>query len=407
MHLVAAALILALVVGGCAAPVAPAAPSGEEAAATEAPASEAAAPEGALTEIGEGEGEVAIVAWPGYIERGETDEAYDWVTAFEEETGCMVTVKTAATSDEMVTLMNDGGFDLVTASGDASLRLIAGGTVQPVNIDLIPSYSTIDERLQNAAWHTVDGVHYGTPYQWGANVLMFNTETFPEAPDSWNVIYEAMDFPDGQPNAGRVQAFDGPIALADAALYLKTHNPELGIDDPYSLNEEQYAAAVELARAQRAIVGRYWHDAFVQIEDFTNEGVVASSSWPFQVNLLVANGQPIDSVIPQEGATGWADTTMLHSEAPHPNCAYKWMEHSLDPKVQGDLAAWFGSVPAVPAACTGNELLGEEGCAINGFENFDQISFWRTPTAVCADGSEGCVPYSRWVEDYIAIMGGQ
>src|SRR5262245_59327040 len=107
--------------------------------------------------VGEGEGQVNIVAWPGYIERGETDKNYDWVTSFEKETGCKVNVKTAATSDEMVTLMNQGGFDLVTASGDASLRLVAGKKVQPVNIDLIPSWKTIDERLQNAPWHTVDG----------------------------------------------------------------------------------------------------------------------------------------------------------------------------------------------------------------------------------------------------------
>ncbi len=398
-------LIGALVLGACAAPTAPAATEGQ----AEAPAAEEAAAETSamLTEIGEGEGEVSIVAWPGYIERGETDPAYDWVTAFEEETGCMVNIKSAATSDEMVTLMNEGGFDLVTASGDASLRLIAGGTVQPVNTDLIPSFATVDERLQNAPWYVVDGQAYGVPYQWGANVLMYNTETFPETPTSWDVIFLPMEFPDGEANEGRVQAYDGPIALADAALYLKFHNPGLGIDDPYSLNQEQYDAVLELARGQRVLVGRYWHDAFVQIEDFTNEGVVASSSWPFQVNLLVANGQPIASTIPQEGATGWADTTMLHADAAHPNCAYMWMEHSLNPTVQGDVAAWFGSVPTVPAACEGNALLGEEGCTTNGFDNFDKISFWRTPTAACADGSGTCIPYAQWVEDYIAIMGGQ
>ena len=84
----------------------------------------------APTELGKGEGQLNIVAWAGYVERGETDKNYDWVTGFEKETGCKVNVKTAATSDEMVALMNEGGFDLVTASGDASLRLIAGGKVQ-------------------------------------------------------------------------------------------------------------------------------------------------------------------------------------------------------------------------------------------------------------------------------------
>ena len=357
--------------------------------------------------LGPGEGRVDIVAWPGYIERGDTDKNYDWVTGFEEKTGCKVNVKTAGTSDEMVALMNEGGFDLVTASGDASLRLIAGKKVQPINTDLIPSWGTVDDRLKSAPWHTVGGVHYGTPYQWGSNVLMYSTEVFKEAPTSWKVVFEETTLPDGKSNKGRIQAFDGPIYIADAALYLKAHKPELGIKDPYELTEAQYKAALDLLRGQRQIMHRYWHDAMVQIDDFTNEGVIASSSWPFQVNLLKAENKPIASTIPEEGATGWADTTMMHAEAEHPNCAYMWMEHSLSPKVQGDLAAWFGSVPAVPAACTGNALLGDEGCATNGMGNFDRISFWRTPVSKCESQAEGCVPYYRWVSDYIAVLGGR
>ena len=360
-----------------------------------------------LKELGEGEGEVNIVAWPGYIERGETDKAYDWVTEFEKETGCKVNVKTANTSDEMVSLMNEGGFDLVTASGDASLRLVAGKRVQPVNLDLIPSFKTVDERLQNAPWYTVDGVHYGVPYQWGPNVLMYNTDTFKEPPKSWNVVFEEMTLPDGKSNKGRVQAYDGPIYVADAANYLMAHKPELGIKDPYELNEDQYKAALDLLRVQRTLVGRYWHDAAIQVDDFQNEGVVASSSWPFQVNTLVAAKQPIASTIPEEGATGWADTTMMHADAANPNCAYMWMEHSLKPKVQGDLASWFGSVPVVPAACQGNELLGDEGCKTNGFDNFDKIKFWKTPTSQCATQGDQCVPYYRWVSDYIGVIGGR
>ena len=356
------------------------------------------------TEIGEGEGEVAIIAWPFYIERGENDAAYDWVTQFEADTSCKVTVKTAATSDEMVTLMNEGGFDLVTASGDASNRLIAAGKVQPINIDLIPSWSTVDERLQSAPWNTVDGVHYGVPYQWGPNVLMYNIEVFPEAPTSWDVTFEEMTLPDGKSNKGRVQAYDGPIYLADAALYLKFHNPELGIDNPYDLNQEQFDAVVALLTEQRALISRYWHDAAVQMDDFKNEGVVASGSWPFQVNFAEA---PVSSSFPQEGVTGWADTTMMHVDAPHPNCAYKWLEWSLNPKLQGDLAAWFGSNPAVDSVCNGggSQILDDSGgCAVNGFDRFDTIWFWRTPTAECSDGSGGCIPYSKWVEAYVGII---
>ena len=351
------------------------------------------------------EGQVDIVAWPGYIERGDTDAAYDWVKPFEAKSGCKVNVKTAGTSDEMVSLMTQGGYDLVTASGDASIRLIRGGTVQAIDVARVPSYSTVDERLREATWHFVDGKHYGVPYQWGPNVLMYNTKAFKEAPTSWAAVFEPMKLSDRKSNKGRVQAYDGAIYIADAALYLKSKQPELGITDPYALNEAQYAAVLEVLRKQHPLVHRYWHDANVQVQDFTNEGVVASGSWPFQVNTLALNQQPIASTVPAEGATGWADTTMMSATAAHPNCAYEWMEWSVNPKVQGDVAAWFGSVPAVPAACQDNALLGAEGCATNGFENFTKIWFWRTPEASCATGE--CVPYSRWSTDYVAIMGGR
>ncbi|TLP63248.1 MULTISPECIES: putative ABC transporter substrate-binding protein YdcS [Pseudomonas] len=353
--------------------------------------------------LGASEGQLDIIAWPGYIERGDSDKAYDWVSGFEKQTGCKVNVKTAATSDEMVSLMSKGGYDLVTASGDASLRLIAGKRVQPINTALIPNWKNLDPRLQGGAWYVVKDQVYGTPYQWGPNVLLYNTNVFKTPPTSWGVVFEPQNLPDGKPNKGRVQAYDGPIYIADAALYLKSAKPELGIQSPYELTEAQYKAVLDLLRQQQPLIHRYWHDATVQMSDVKNEGVVATSSWGYMVNGLQADKQPVASVVPKEGATGWADTTMLHAEAKHPNCAYQWMDWSLQPKVQGDVAAWFGSLPAVPAACTGSELLGAEGCKTNGFDNFDKIAFWKTPQ------SEGgkFVPYSRWTQDYIAIMGGR
>ncbi|MCO5147661.1 MAG: ABC transporter substrate-binding protein [Aquamicrobium sp.] len=359
------------------------------------------------TEVGEGEGRLNVVAWAGFLERGETDPKFDWVTKFEEATGCKVSVKTANTSDEMVALMNEGGFDLVTASGDASRRLIAGKRVQPINIDLIPSWGKLDDRLKEAPWHTVDGVHYGVPYVWGPNVLAYNTEVFKEAPTSWNVVFEEQTLPDGKSNKGRVQAYDGPIHIADAALYLMTHKPDLGIKSPYELNEDQYKAALDLLRGQRQLASRYWHDAFIQIDDFKNEGVVASGSWPFQVNLLKADGAPVASVFPEEGVTGWADTSMMHADAANPNCAYKWLEHSLNSNLQSDLSLWFGANPSVPAACTdGSGMLTAEVCEQNGSNNFEKVRFWQTPITQCESQGE-CVPYYRWVSDYIAVIGGR
>src|SRR5215216_555167 len=419
-RLMALVVVGSLLLAACgAAPTATQAPATEAPAATEASATEAPTEAPASTEApaateapaGDNEGEVDIVDWPGYIERGANDPSYDWVTAFEQETGCKVNVKDAATSDEMVQLMNSGGYDLVTASGDASLRLVYGDSVQEIDVSKIPSYANIDPRLQNAAWHTVDKdgdgtpEHYGVPYQFGLNVLMYNTDVFPEPPTSWNVVFKEMQLPDGKSNKDRVQGYVGPIYIADAALFLKANNPELGITDPYELTEEQFQAALDLLKEQRQIAPKYWGDYTVEIEDFKNEGFVAAPSWPLQVNLLQADGEPIASTVPSEGASGWADTTMMATQAPHPKCAYLWLEHSLDPKVQGDVAAWFGSNPSVPEGCTASELLGAEGCKTNGFEDFDKIYFWKTPIADCGNGESNCVTYDRWVEEFTAIVG--
>ena len=122
------------------------------------------------------EDSVSILAWPGYVEDGSNDPEVDWVTGFEEETGCMVESKTYGTSDEAVSLMKTGDYDVVAASGDATLRLIAGGDVAPVNTDLIPSYAGVFDFLKDQAWNSVDGESYGVPHGYGANLLLYNTE---------------------------------------------------------------------------------------------------------------------------------------------------------------------------------------------------------------------------------------
>lgn len=360
----------------------------------------------ALAAAPQNEGRLKIVAWPGYFERGESDKSYDWVTPFEKATGCKVEVKTASTSDEMVALMKTPGFDLVTASGDASLRLVKIERVQKLDVTKVPSWKTVDPRLQSAAWHTVDGQHWGVPYQWGPNVLIYDTATFGKTPPkSWSVLFEAQTLPDGKPNTGRVEAYDGPIAIADAALYLMTKNPALGIKDPYELAPPQYAAVLQLLGAQKPLVLKYWHDATAHVEDFKAGKIVASSGWPYQVNALKAEKKAVESVIPAEGCTGWADTTMLAADAPHPLCAYAWLEWSLRHEVQAAVSEWFGSLPAVPAACKAKAPGGTDFCKANGFALFPKIAFWKTPELKC-ETQKTCAPYWAWERDYGAIKAG-
>lgn len=343
--------------------------------------------------LGPGEGRLDIVAWPGYIERGESDKAYDWVTGFEKETGCKVSVKTAATSDEMVSLMTKGGYDLVTASGDASLRLIFGKTVQPVNTALIPAFDDIMPELKAPGFNTVKDVHYGVSYEWGPNVLMWNTKDITTAPTSWSIIYDKA-------YAGVITVPDNPIQIADAALYLSHTKPELGITDPYELTQPQMDAVVALLKEQRALVKKYWALASDEVDLFKSGDAHVGAAWPYQANTLRAAGVPVQDTIPTEGATGWADSWMISAHAQHPNCAYLWINHVMTPKVQAQQALSFGETPANTKACAEMDALQPGSCkqyhADASPAYFSSIKFWKTPVRQCGNGQNTCLDYSAW-----------
>src|SRR5215218_8184089 len=284
------------------------------------------APEGpkALKTLGEGEGQVNLIAWAGYVEDGSTDPKVDWVSDFESQTGCQVNVKVGNTSDEMVTLMRTGQYDGVSASGDATLRLIAGGDVAPVNTDLVKNYADIFDALKNQPFNSVDGKMYGIPHGRGANLLMWRSDKVDPAPDSWGTVFD----PDS-PYKGKVTAYDNPIYIADAALYLKATQPDLGIDNVYELDDKQFQAAVDLLKQQREVIGEYWSDYTKEQAAFTSGDTVVGTTWQVIANLVQADKKspPIAAILPKEGSTGWSDTWMISSEAKHPNCMYKWMDH--------------------------------------------------------------------------------
>jgi putative spermidine/putrescine transport system substrate-binding protein len=361
------------------------------------------------TEIGEPEGELNLIAWSGYAESGENDPKVDWVTPFEKKTGCQVNVKYGDTSDEMVTLMRQGGgtvYDGVSASGDASNRLIAGGDVAAINIDLIPGFDDVMESLQSPGHNTVDGVHYGVPYLWGPNVLLYNTDVVTEDPTSWAPTWDS-----DSPYAGKVTAYDSPIFIADAALYLRAHQPDLDITDPYELTSEQLDAAVQLLEQQSDIVGKYWALFSDEIDAFKSGDIAIGTAWPYQVNVLKSEGEPVEAVIPEEGATGWADTWMMSSNAQHPNCMYEWMKWTMTPEVQAEAAAWFGATPSLVSACGPLKKAIGKAAEIDyhcGDDTFLQdIELWKTPIPDCGDErGNACTDYSEWTQRWQQVRGG-
>lgn len=347
--------------------------------------------------VGRGEGELNLIAWEGYTQP-------EWVRPFEEQTGCRVNAKYAGSSDEMVTLMRQGGgsqYDMVSASGDASVRLIRGGDVQPVNVDLIPAWRDFIEQLRSPPHNTVDGQHYGVSLQWGPNTLLYNTDDVPR-PTSWSTIYDER-------YRGQVTVPDNPIQIADAALYLSRTRPELGIEDPYALTPEQLDAAGDLLADQRPLIQKYWALASDEIDLFKNGDAVVGASWPYQTITLQDDDAPVADLIPREGATGWADTWMLSSNARHVNCAYEWMRWISTPRVQAQQALYFGETPANTEACRYMDEIQRGSCAKYhanapaGY--FDSIHFWRTPTSDCGDGRDGCTDYNEWQQKWTEVKG--
>jgi putative spermidine/putrescine transport system substrate-binding protein len=292
---------------------------------------------------------------------------------------------------------------MVSASGDTALRLIYGGDVRPMNVSLIPDWQNFGSVFKSPSYNTVNGIHYGVTLQWGPNALLYSTRKFPNKPTSWAVVYDPA-------NKGLITVPDNPMQIADAALYLSKTKPSLGITDPYELTQSQFSAAVDLLKAQQPLVKQYWALASDEINLFDNGDVVVGAAWPYQTVQLKLAGAPVDETIPQEGATGWADTWMLATKAPHPNCAYLWDKWVSTPHVQAEQAISFGETPVNTKACAEMESLAPGSCGQyhadqSAASYFDNIKFWKTPQVDCGNGQSNCVPYEQWVSAWTMIKG--
>lgn len=345
--------------------------------------------------LGDTESELNIVAWSGFVEPAWTDQ-------FTADTGCTVNRKVAATSDEMVQLMRTGEYDLVSASGDASLRLIVDGNVQPLNTELIPNFGEdIVEGMKGQLYDTLNGNVYGIPIGRGANILEYNSDVVTEEPTSWDVVWEA-----DSPYAGKIAAYDSPIYIADAAIYLMATQPDLGIENPYALDDEQLAAATDLLKQQNGMVSEYWSPA-TNVTSFTGGNSVVGTSW--EVLRKATQEDKFKSVLPEEGSTGWSDAWMLATDSESPNCAYAWMDYTSSPEVNGQIAMNFGMAPANAAFCETSDEAREHCEYYNATdeEYFKQVWFWTTPIDQCLDGRTDvqCTNYQDWTNAWATVKG--
>ena len=275
--------------------------------------------------------------------------------------------------------------------------------VDPYNLDLNENYGDIFEDLKNKPWNTVDGVAYGVPHGRGANLLMYNTEKVKPAPTSWAPTWEA-----DSPYAGSVTAYDNAIFIADAALYLMATQPDLGITNPYALDDEQLEAAKQLLIQQKDLVGEYWSDYSKTLESFVKGDTQIGTTWQVITNFAQAEGAPVEAILPEEGSTGWSDTWMVAHNSPNVNCAYAWSNHVTSPEVQAQIAEWFGEAPANEKAC--DMTADKKHCDTfhaGDTAYWEDVYYWETPTEECADGRTDvqCTTYADWKSAWDEVRG--
>jgi putative spermidine/putrescine transport system substrate-binding protein len=356
---------------------------------------------GVPTSIGKGEGRLNVIEWAAY-----TDKSF--ANKFQKQTGCIIHRKDAGSSQEMFGLMHahggggGGQYDLVSASGDASLRLIYAHDVKAINIKLIPSWKQFLPQFKSPAHNTVNGVHYGVSVQWGPNTFIYNTKKVKPAPKNWNLLYSKK-------YAGHVTIPNNPIQIADAALYLEHTKPSLGIKDPYELTQAQLSATVKLLKQQKPNLKRFWNYPADEESSFKNGDVWLGAGWPYQTLQLKANNTPVKEIVPLP-TTGWADTWMLASKAPHPNCAYKWMKYVTTPKVEAKQALVFGETPVNPKACPYMNKISKNSCTgyhLNEPKSYySKIKFWKTPIPQCGwTKKQTCMDYNAWVQAWAQVTG--
>jgi putative spermidine/putrescine transport system substrate-binding protein len=223
-----------------------------------------------------------------------------------------------------------------------------------------------------------------------------------DAPDSWEAVFP------GSEHKGKVTAYDSPIYIADAALYLMKTKPDLGIKDPYSLTAEQLDAAITLLKAQKANISEYWSDYTKQVQAFESGTSVIGTSWQVIANTIGADNKvQVNTVLPKEGSTGWSDTWMLSAKAAHPNCMYQWMDWIISPEINAQVAEYFGEAPAQTKACehTTDKMFCDTFKATD--ESFaKQIYYWTTPQTKCVNGSgNNCTSYQQWVDKWQEMKG--
>ncbi len=241
------------------------------------------------------------------------------IPLFEEETGIKVNqLGTYAGNDEWWARLNAGeSFDFVIAAFEWLERAMKADLLTPLDLDLIPNTANLYEDFQNNPDFQKDGTPYASPFARVYYCLTYNTNTFSEAPTSWDVAWDEQ-------YAGKVTMMD------DAFGSIGTTALRLG-QDP--MNPDDLDAIRDELVTQKALVLKYWTDYQNGMEMFINEEVVVGQFTAGRTRMGAAEGGPMDWTVPEEGCLTFFDTFAIPGTSENPENGHAFINFLQKPEI--------------------------------------------------------------------------
>ncbi|CAN5193583.1 ABC transporter substrate-binding protein [soil metagenome] len=261
--------------------------------------------------------ELRVLTWEGYAEP-------NWLDPFKAATGATVNVVYVGSVDEMFAKMQGSkgaDFDVVAFDTSSFARYIDSNLLQPLDVSKLPNAANLLLEFQKVDPIIRGDKRYGMPFAWGSLPLVYDTEAFPTAPDSWNVMW------DGQYAQQMIALDDANNSIVLAALVL-------GLKDPYNLSDAEFDQVKQKLIDQKKLLLTYFagFDEGVNIFAQNKIKLMFSMGEP-QVPALIGKGVKAALTIPKEGAIGWLDCWVLSAGAKDVDLAHQWINTCLDKSV--------------------------------------------------------------------------
>jgi putative spermidine/putrescine transport system substrate-binding protein len=342
-----------------------------------------------------------LVVPPGPVQNGNVISQVDWVTPFQKQTGCQVYLTNANSDAEAAKDITRGGsyYSGVLASPELAGQLISAKAAAPLNTALIPGYPALGAALRTAPSGVSGGKTYAVPYAWDSYVTGYDASKVKPAPQDWSALFAPAS---AARYAGKITMPDSVATIALAALYLKSAQPSLGITDPFELDQAQFAAATQAVNAVRHNIGTFWSQDSTVIGQLGDGQDVLGAVMTHQIGEMAraglpAAGVPAQATAARPGATiGYVQSWLMSAHAGNPGCMYRWMSWTASKYVQERMAAWTGTAPVNPAACTGPAAAICAAFHETNLASARNMTFEHLPLADCGNGHTTCLDYAHW-----------